>query len=165
MLVGCEPKKTNTLKEGEIISLDQQLLPNREWQISRSVIELLSFCRDRVNEDLLASESELRGWRGSGEPTAFPPYRDEGLEKLAELLLCLTNQCPVNQHYCGKKTVMSVRSVTTLRCRQAHQKGSLRMRYFLWLRSCHRLTKCVMWQLTTHIKSNKQQQTLFADFS
>lgn len=84
-LVGCEPQKTNTLKEGEIISLDQQLLPNSEWQISRSVIEL-SFCRDRVNEDLLASESELRGWRGSGEPTAFPPYRDEGLEKLAELL-------------------------------------------------------------------------------
>ena len=84
-LVGCEQQTTNTLKESEIMSLDQQLLPNSEWQLSRSVIEL-SFCRDRVNEDLLASESELRGWRGSGEPTAFPPYRDEGLEKLAELL-------------------------------------------------------------------------------
>ncbi|WP_300316843.1 hypothetical protein [Idiomarina sp.] len=85
VLVGCEQQTTNTLKEGEIISLDQQVLPNSEWQLSRSVIEL-SFCRDRVNEDLLASESELRGWRGSGEPTAFPPYRDEGLEKLAKLL-------------------------------------------------------------------------------
>lgn len=85
VLVGCEQQTTNTLKEGEIISLDQQVLPNSEWQLSRSVIEL-SFCRDRVNADLLASESELRGWRGSGEPTAFPPYRDEGLEKLAKLL-------------------------------------------------------------------------------
>ncbi|MFD2632430.1 hypothetical protein [Idiomarina piscisalsi] len=85
VLVGCKQQTTNTLKEGEIISLDQQVLPNSEWQLSRSVIEL-SFCRDRVNEDLLASESELRGWRGSGEPTAFPPYREEGLEKLAELL-------------------------------------------------------------------------------
>lgn len=85
VLVGCEKQQTNTLKEGEIISLDQQLLPNRNWQISQSIIEL-SFCRDRVNEDLLASESELRGWRGSGEPTSFPPYRDDGLEKLAELV-------------------------------------------------------------------------------
>lgn len=101
-LVGCEPQKTNTLKEGEIISLDQQLLPNSEWQISRSVIEL-SFCRDRVNEDLLASESELRGWRGSGEPTAFPPYRDEGLEKLAELL---SNQSVSDQPMSGQPTLL-----------------------------------------------------------
>lgn len=85
LLAGCEQQEAAPLIKSKIVSLDQQVLPSSTWQISRSVIEL-SFCRDRVNEDLLASESELRRWRGSGEPTAFPPYRTEGLEKLAELL-------------------------------------------------------------------------------
>ena len=116
VLVGCEQQTTNTLKESEIMSLDQQLLPNSEWQLSRSVIEL-SFCRDRVNEDLLASESELRGWRGSGEPTAFPPYRDEGLEKLQNCFL-------TNKGCCGKKKGISALSVTMWLCLQTYQKAN-----------------------------------------
>jgi len=65
--------------------LDRQLLPNEEWQLSQQVIEL-SFCRNRTNEALLASEMELNGWRLTGEQSAFPPYRKEGLVALQQIL-------------------------------------------------------------------------------
>lgn len=84
LLVGCSEPASNQLTVAEVKGLDQQLLPNDNWQLSRATIEL-SFCRDRVNEALLASEAELRGWRLTGEPTAFPPYRSTGLEALAEV--------------------------------------------------------------------------------
>lgn len=65
--------------------LDLQSLPNDKWQLSHAVIEL-SFCRNPVNETLLASEMELNNWRLTGDVTAFPPYRKEGLAQLEELL-------------------------------------------------------------------------------
>lgn len=84
LLVGCSEPASNRLSAAEVKTLDQQLLPNNSWQLSRATIEL-SFCRDRVNGALLASQAELRGWRLTEEPTAFPPYRSTGLEALAEV--------------------------------------------------------------------------------
>ncbi|WP_404402127.1 hypothetical protein LG288_03620 [Idiomarina seosinensis] len=66
-------------------TLDTQMLPNEQWQLSRAIIEL-SFCRNRTNEALLASEMELNGWRVTGQQTAFPPYRKEGLQALQQIL-------------------------------------------------------------------------------
>lgn len=83
-LNGCGQERTTDLRNAEIKALDEQLLPNADWQLSKATIEL-SFCRDRTNEALLASKSELRGWRLSGESTAFPPYREEGLDTLSKL--------------------------------------------------------------------------------
>ncbi|MCA1767496.1 MAG: hypothetical protein LC639_04660 [Idiomarina sp.] len=83
-LNGCGQEATTNLRSAEIKALDEQLLPNTDWQLSKATIEL-SFCRDRINEALLASKSELRGWRLSGERTAFPPYRQEGLDALSRL--------------------------------------------------------------------------------
>ncbi|MCP1339859.1 hypothetical protein NJR55_09675 [Idiomarina sp. M1R2S28] len=73
-----------SLHSAEVKALDEQLLPNDNWQLSRATIEL-SFCRNRINEALLASEAELRGWRLSGESTAFPPHRSEGINALSKL--------------------------------------------------------------------------------
>ncbi|RUO67239.1 hypothetical protein [Idiomarina ramblicola] len=84
LLNGCGQERTTDLRSAEIKALDEQLLPNADWQLSQATIEL-SFCRDRINEALLASKSELRGWRLSGESTAFPPYREEGLDTLSKL--------------------------------------------------------------------------------
>lgn len=84
VLSGCGQEGTTDLRSAEVKALDEQLLPNDNWQLSRATIEL-SFCRNRINEALLASEAELRGWRLSGESTAFPPYRNEGLDALSRL--------------------------------------------------------------------------------
>lgn len=85
VLSGCGQEGTMDLRSAEVKSLDEQLLPNNNWLLSVATIEL-SFCRDRINEALLASKAELRGWRLSGESTAFPPYREEGLNALSQLL-------------------------------------------------------------------------------
>tara|TARA_R100000935_G_C2819716_1_gene159119 strand:+ start:1127 stop:1603 length:477 start_codon:yes stop_codon:yes gene_type:complete len=84
VLSGCGQEGTTDLHSAEVKALDEQLLPNNNWQLSRATIEL-SFCRNRINEALLASEAELRGWRLSGESTAFPPHRSEGVNALSKL--------------------------------------------------------------------------------
>ncbi|MGM0429400.1 MAG: hypothetical protein ACQEQ2_03775 [Pseudomonadota bacterium] len=84
LLVGCSQEQTRDLRSAEVKALDEGMLPDERWQLSKATIEL-SFCQDRINESLLASKSELRGWRLSGENTAFPPYRKEGLKALAKL--------------------------------------------------------------------------------
>ena len=84
VLSGCGQEGTTDLHRAEVKALDEQLLPNNNWQLSRATIEL-SFCRNRINEALLASEAELRGWRLSGESTAFPPHRSEGINALSKL--------------------------------------------------------------------------------
>ncbi|MBL4855633.1 MAG: hypothetical protein JKX89_01765 [Idiomarina sp.] len=84
VLSGCGQEGTTDLHSAEVKALDEQLLPNNNWQLSRATIEL-SFCRNRINEALLASEAELRGWRLSGESTAFPPHRSEGINALSKL--------------------------------------------------------------------------------
>jgi hypothetical protein len=83
-LNGCGQEGTTDLRGAEIKALDEQLLPNADWQLSKATVEL-SFCRDRINEALLASKAELRRWRLSRESTAFPPYRQEGLGTLSTL--------------------------------------------------------------------------------
>lgn len=85
---GCSPQP-EVLEDNQLGTsmqrLDLQSLPNDKWRISDAVIEL-SFCRNRVNEALLASEMELNNWRLTGDVTAFPPYRKEGLAQLEEVL-------------------------------------------------------------------------------
>lgn len=83
-LSGCGQERVTNLRSAEVKALDTQLLPNANWQISRASIEL-SFCRDRINEALLASKAELRRWRLTGESTAFPPHREEGVIALAKV--------------------------------------------------------------------------------
>jgi len=88
LLSGCGPAyepATEQHLETTMQQLDRQLLPNDEWQLSEAVIEL-SFCRNPVNEALLASEMELNNWRLTGDVTAFPPYRKDGLAALQEIL-------------------------------------------------------------------------------
>lgn len=67
-----------------VLVLDQQLLPNDQWQLSSERIQI-SFCRDRTNENLLAEAAELRLWRLTESVTAFPPYRRDGLLVLQQL--------------------------------------------------------------------------------
>lgn len=81
----CGQPPAGDLVSAEVRNMDEQLLPNDNWQLSRATIEL-SFCRDRINGALVASGRELRGWRLTGESTAFPPYRKEGLNALANIL-------------------------------------------------------------------------------
>jgi|TARA_B100000929_G_scaffold288251_1_gene276366 hypothetical protein len=86
VLTACSPSSSRTIAQNNpIAQLDLKQLPNAEWRLSRAVIEV-SFCRDRTNEALLASESELNGWRLTGDISAFPPYRQEGLNALNEVM-------------------------------------------------------------------------------
>ena len=86
VLTACSPSSSRTIAQNNpIAQLDLKQLPNAEWLLSRAVIEV-SFCRDRTNEALLASESELNGWRLTGDISAFPPYRQEGLNALNEVM-------------------------------------------------------------------------------
>ncbi|MEC7644098.1 hypothetical protein [Idiomarina sp.] len=86
LLSACSPStSSSTAQDNPIAQLDLKQLPNAEWRLSRAVIEV-SFCRDRTNEALLASESELNGWRLTGDVSAFPPYREEGLKALYEVV-------------------------------------------------------------------------------
>lgn len=90
VLTACQPQPAPQQDSDQGLQttmqkLDTQLLPNEQWRLSRAVIEL-SFCRSRTNEALLASEMELNGWRLTGQVTAFPPYRKEGLQALQKIL-------------------------------------------------------------------------------
>lgn len=88
LMVGCSPASTPAEQNGletTMQRLDRQLLPNDNWRLSDAVIEL-SFCRNPVNEALLASEMELNNWRLTGDVTAFPPYRKDGLAQLQQIL-------------------------------------------------------------------------------
>ena len=88
ILASCQPNtepQSQHAFDTTIQQLDRQLLPNEEWQLSEAVIEL-SFCRNPVNEALLASEMELNNWRLTENVTAFPPYRKEGLARLQDIL-------------------------------------------------------------------------------
>lgn len=88
VLVSCSPAPQSTSESGldtTMQQLDLQLLPNEQWRLSAAVIEL-SFCRNPVNEALLASQMELNNWRLTGDETAFPPYRKDGLQQLQQVL-------------------------------------------------------------------------------
>ena len=88
LLSGCQPaddaERLTNQELALVQTLDQQQLPNQDWALSSAVIQL-SFCRNRVNDALLAEGEELNRWRLVGERSAFPRQRQEGLEQLAEL--------------------------------------------------------------------------------
>lgn len=83
-LLGCQPatEQTDTAVLAQLTELDQQQLPNAQWQLTADTLQL-SFCRSRTNEALLAAADELNRWRLVAEASAFPRQRQEGLEALA----------------------------------------------------------------------------------
>lgn len=85
LLLACQPAaEAPQSPEAELIqALDLSLLPNQQWAFADGVLQL-SFCRDRINDALMAEVDELRTWRLIGEASAFPPRRPEGLALLSE---------------------------------------------------------------------------------
>lgn len=85
LLWGCEPAadRVASSEQALVDAIDMSLLPNQQWAFADGVLQL-SFCRDRINDALMAEAEELRTWRLIGEVTAFPARRHEGLELLAE---------------------------------------------------------------------------------
>lgn len=84
-LVACVPAATpdpNALERVQRIDLLQ--LPNADWQLSAGSLQL-SFCRNRINDALLATPDELNRWRLVQQPSAFPATRERGLVELADL--------------------------------------------------------------------------------
>ncbi|CAB0149494.1 hypothetical protein PSI9734_00059 [Pseudidiomarina piscicola] len=64
--------------------INLQPLPNNDWQLSDGSIQL-SFCRNRLNDALLATAEDLNRWRLVQEPSALPKQRQRGLAELAAL--------------------------------------------------------------------------------
>jgi len=85
LLWACQPATENSVSSDQALieALDLSLLPYQQWAFADGVLQL-SFCRDRINDALMAEADELRRWRLIGERTAFPARRHEGLELLAE---------------------------------------------------------------------------------
>jgi hypothetical protein len=85
LLWACEPanERTETAQQALVNTIDMSLLPNQQWAFADGVLQI-SFCRDRINDALMAEAEELRTWRAIGEVTAFPARRHEGLALLAE---------------------------------------------------------------------------------
>lgn len=84
-LSACTPQPANDASAAALIAeIDLLQLPNRDWQVSAATLQL-SFCRNRVNTALLAEPGDLNRWRLTGEVSAFPDYRAEGLNQVANL--------------------------------------------------------------------------------
>lgn len=86
LLAGCVPPAPETPESAlELVEqVNLQLLPDQQWQLSDGVIQL-SFCRNRINESLMASEEELRRWRYAQDVSSLPKQRQEGLQHIAHL--------------------------------------------------------------------------------
>lgn len=87
VLSGCEPTPSqpeHRQAQRDIQKLDLLQLPNTQWSLSSESIQL-SFCRNRYNESLQAERGDLNRWRLVGDVSAFPEYRQEGLELLGDL--------------------------------------------------------------------------------
>lgn len=84
-VIGCQPpsESAQTAEAALIEALDRSTLPNQQWAFADGVLQL-SFCRDRINDALMAEADELRTWRLIGEASAFPARRPEGLALLSE---------------------------------------------------------------------------------
>lgn len=85
LVLGCGPatERIDSTEQELVNAIDKSLLPNQQWAFADGVLQL-SFCRDRINDALMAEAEELRTWRLIGESTAFPARRHEGLALLAE---------------------------------------------------------------------------------
>lgn len=59
-------------------------LPNRDWQLSDGTLQL-SFCRNKLNDALLADAEDLNRWRLVQEASALPARRTLGLQQLAAI--------------------------------------------------------------------------------
>lgn len=86
-LSACQPgasSQAQTAAFQMVQKVDLLQLPNSQWQLSHDSLQI-SFCRNRYNEDLQAERGDLNRWRLVGDVSAFPNYRENGLEALAEL--------------------------------------------------------------------------------
>ncbi|RUO61884.1 hypothetical protein [Pseudidiomarina insulisalsae] len=86
LLSACTPQPTPT-DQGAldlVAEVNLQSLPNRDWQLSDGTLQL-SFCRNRINDALLAEAEDLNRWRLIQEPSALPERRMEGLQQLADI--------------------------------------------------------------------------------
>ncbi|MDN7124658.1 hypothetical protein J6I90_07180 [Pseudidiomarina sp. 1APP75-32.1] len=85
LLVGCSPA---TVSDDSALQRVQQVnlmhLPNADWKVSEGTLQL-SFCRNKINDALLATEEDLNRWRLVQEPSALPQRRQRGLAELAAL--------------------------------------------------------------------------------
>jgi|SRR5690554_2673368 len=87
LLMGCDGNQPDSNPDNAtqwVTEIDRLQLPTGNWAISKSIIQL-SFCRDRVNQALMAEADELNRWRLVGEATAFPQNRTEGLNQLIDI--------------------------------------------------------------------------------
>ncbi|MGQ4276350.1 hypothetical protein ACQ5ES_04800 [Pseudidiomarina sp. E22-M8] len=84
-LVACVPASNpDATAVARVQSIDLLQLPNADWQLSKGSLQL-SFCRNRVNDALLATAEELNRWRLVAQPSAFPAHRARGLAEIAAL--------------------------------------------------------------------------------
>lgn len=67
-----------------VSAVNLQNLPNRDWQLSEGRLQL-SFCRNKINDALLAESEDLNRWRLVQEASALPERRTLGLQQLAAI--------------------------------------------------------------------------------
>ncbi|RUO56142.1 hypothetical protein [Pseudidiomarina homiensis] len=67
-----------------VAEVNLQDLPNRDWQLSAGTLQL-SFCRNKMNDALLADAEDLNRWRLVQEASALPERRRLGLQQLAAI--------------------------------------------------------------------------------
>ncbi len=85
-LVACSPPPVaeDAAALDVVAQVNLQNLPNRDWQLSEGTLQL-SFCRNKINDALLAEAEDLNRWRLVQEPSALPERRQLGLQQLASL--------------------------------------------------------------------------------
>lgn len=86
LLAGCSPAPVaEDAKALEVVAeVNLRDLPNRDWQLSSGTLQL-SFCRNKINDALLAEAEDLNRWRLVQEPSALPERRMLGLQQLAAI--------------------------------------------------------------------------------
>ncbi|WP_417688147.1 hypothetical protein [Pseudidiomarina sp.] len=67
-----------------VAEINLQNLPSRDWQLSAGTLQL-SFCRNKINDALLAEAEDLNRWRLVQEASALPERRTLGLQQLAAI--------------------------------------------------------------------------------
>lgn len=86
LLAACSPPPVaeNAGALEVVAEVNLRNLPNRDWQLSDGTLQL-SFCRNKINDALLAEAEDLNRWRLVQEPSALPERRQLGLQQLAAI--------------------------------------------------------------------------------
>lgn len=86
MLGACSPPPVaEDAPALDVVSeVNLQNLPNRDWQLSDGTLQL-SFCRNKINDALLADAEDLNRWRLVQETSALPKRRMLGIQQLAAI--------------------------------------------------------------------------------